>query len=100
MREMAALPAGVQYGLSSEPGGKENKELVFVKLTDSALKAIEDFIRNNRVSGRRERTNLIRYADVGRPLGAHSLSVYRQPDTRYEPAGLSRSPRTSSSMEK
>ncbi|XP_048484581.1 RNA polymerase II elongation factor Ell isoform X1 [Plutella xylostella] len=44
---MAALPAGVQYGLSSEQS-KENKELVFVKLTDSALKAIEDFLRNNR----------------------------------------------------
>lgn len=43
---MAALPAGVQYGLSSESSYKENKELVFVKLTDSALKAIEDFIRN------------------------------------------------------
>lgn len=47
---MAALPAGVQYGLSSESSYKENKELVFVKLTDSALKAIEDFLRNNRVS--------------------------------------------------
>lgn len=47
---MAALPAGVQYALSSESSYKENKELVFVKLTDSALKAIEDFIRNNRVS--------------------------------------------------
>ncbi|CAF4826192.1 unnamed protein product [Pieris macdunnoughi] len=45
---MAALPAGVQYALSSESSYKENKELVFVKLTDSALKAIEDFIRNNR----------------------------------------------------
>ncbi|CAH0687784.1 unnamed protein product [Spodoptera exigua] len=44
---MAALPAGVQYGLSSESSYKENKELVFVKLTDSALKAIEDFLRNN-----------------------------------------------------
>lgn len=47
---MAALPAGVQYGLSSESSYKENKELVFVKLTDSALKAIQDFLRNNRVS--------------------------------------------------
>lgn len=47
---MAALPAGVQYPLSSESSYKENKELVFVKLTDSALKAIEDFLRNNRVS--------------------------------------------------
>lgn len=47
---MAALPAGVQYALSSESSYKENKELVFVKLTDSALKAIEDFIKNNRVS--------------------------------------------------
>lgn len=47
---MAALPAGVQYGLSSESSYKENKELVFVKLTDSALKAIEDFIKNNKVS--------------------------------------------------
>lgn len=47
---MAALPAGVQYGLSSESSYKENKELVFVKLTDSALKAIEDFLKNNRVS--------------------------------------------------
>lgn len=47
---MAALPAGVQYGLSSEPSNKENKELFFFKLTDSALKAIQDFLRNNRVS--------------------------------------------------
>lgn len=42
---MAALPAGVQYGLSSESSCKENKELVFVKLTDSALKAIHDYLK-------------------------------------------------------
>ncbi|CAH2232182.1 jg12341 [Pararge aegeria aegeria] len=56
---MAALPAGVQYALSSESSYKENKELVFVKLTDSALKAIEDFIRNNRISEMAEKLELI-----------------------------------------
>ncbi|XP_058834445.1 RNA polymerase II elongation factor Ell isoform X2 [Topomyia yanbarensis] len=43
---MAALCAG-SYGLSQQqqnPNG--NKELIFVKLTDSALRAIEDFQRN------------------------------------------------------
>lgn len=43
---MAALVAGVQYGLSSHSNFPENKSLIFVKLTDSAQRAIEDFIRN------------------------------------------------------
>lgn len=45
-REMAALAAGVQYGLSSHSNFHENKSLIFVKLTDSAQRAIEDFLRN------------------------------------------------------
>ena len=45
-REMAALVAGVQYGLSSHSNFHENKSLIFVKLTDSAQRAIEDFLRN------------------------------------------------------
>lgn len=44
--EMAALVAGVQYGLSSHANFHENKSLIFVKLTDSAQRAIEDFLRN------------------------------------------------------
>ncbi|XP_043505857.1 RNA polymerase II elongation factor Ell-like [Polistes fuscatus] len=44
---MAALVAGVQYGLSSSQNNlPENKSLIFVKLTDSAQRAIEDFLRN------------------------------------------------------
>lgn len=43
---MAALVAGVQYGLSSQLNSNENKSIIFVKLTDSALKAIEDYLKN------------------------------------------------------
>lgn len=43
---MAALVAGVQYGLSSQTHFYENKSLIFVKLTDSAHRAIEDFLKN------------------------------------------------------
>ncbi|RZF36316.1 hypothetical protein LSTR_LSTR006580 [Laodelphax striatellus] len=43
---MAALLAGVQYGLSSQGNLNENKSLIFVKLTDSAYRAIEEYIRN------------------------------------------------------
>lgn len=44
--EMAALCPGVQYGLSSQRNFSENKDLIFVKLTDSALRAIEEYIKN------------------------------------------------------
>lgn len=44
--EMAALCPGVQYGLSSQENFGENKDLIFVKLTDSALRAIEEYRRN------------------------------------------------------
>lgn len=43
---MAALCAGDQYGLSSKGSFNENKVLIFVKLTDSAQRAIEEYIRN------------------------------------------------------
>lgn len=43
---MASIVAGVQYGLSSHANFNENKSLIFVKLTDSAQRAIEDFVRN------------------------------------------------------
>lgn len=43
---MAALCPGVQYGLSSQQNFGENKDLIFVKLTDSALRAIEDYLKN------------------------------------------------------
>nr|XP_018905239.1 PREDICTED: RNA polymerase II elongation factor Ell [Bemisia tabaci] len=43
--EMAALVAGVQYGLS-QGHFNENKSLIFVKLTDSAFRAIEEYSRN------------------------------------------------------
>lgn len=44
--EMAALCPGVQYGLSSQENLGENKDLIFVKLTDSALRAIEEYVKN------------------------------------------------------
>jgi hypothetical protein len=43
---MAGLVEGVQYGLSSHGNFHENKSLIFVRLTDSAYRAIEVFLRN------------------------------------------------------
>ena len=43
----AVLAEGVQYGLSSHGISSENhKSLVFVKLTDSSAKAIEEYLKN------------------------------------------------------
>ncbi|XP_057334986.1 RNA polymerase II elongation factor Ell-like isoform X2 [Microplitis mediator] len=50
---MAALVAGVQYGLSSQSHFYENKSLIFVKLTDSAQRAIEDFLKNRNKTNQR-----------------------------------------------
>lgn len=44
--EMAALCPGVKYGLSSQQNFGENKDLIFLKLTDSALRAIEEHVKN------------------------------------------------------
>ncbi|KOX76741.1 hypothetical protein WN51_11098 [Melipona quadrifasciata] len=52
---MAALVAGVQYGLSSHSNFHENKSLIFVKLTDSAQRAIEDFLRNRYLKNKKRR---------------------------------------------
>ena len=43
---MAALVAGVQYGLTSQEHFNENKSLIFVKLTDSAFRAIDQYLKN------------------------------------------------------
>lgn len=44
---MAALCSGISYGLSQQSClSNENKELIFVKLTDSAYKAIEEYQKN------------------------------------------------------
>lgn len=61
---MAALVPGVQYGLSSSGNFVENKELIFVKLTDSAYKAIQDYLKN-KVS----RKHLISDANLGKITG-------------------------------
>ncbi|EFX81756.1 hypothetical protein DAPPUDRAFT_317378 [Daphnia pulex] len=46
---MAAFEEGVQYGLSAHGHSSENKSLVFVKLTDSSFKAIEEYLRIKRL---------------------------------------------------
>lgn len=43
--KMAALCTGTSYGLSNLRAN-DNKELIFVKLTDSAFRAIEEYNRN------------------------------------------------------
>lgn len=43
---MAALCSGISYGLSQSCLSNDNKELIFVKLTDSAYRAIEEFQKN------------------------------------------------------
>lgn len=40
---MAALVEGSEYGLSSLESTSANKSVVYVKLTDSALRAFEEF---------------------------------------------------------
>lgn len=42
---MAALVEGQKYGLSAQDKINSNKSLVFVKLTDSALRSIEEFVK-------------------------------------------------------
>lgn len=42
---MATLVEGEKYGLSSTSANYEQKSVVHVKLTDSALKAIEDVLK-------------------------------------------------------
>lgn len=37
---------GISYGLSQSNISNENKEVIFVKLTDSAYRAIEDYQKN------------------------------------------------------
>ncbi|XP_013789953.1 RNA polymerase II elongation factor ELL-like [Limulus polyphemus] len=43
---MAALVEGQQYGLSSQGSNSSNKSLIFVKLTDSGLRSIEEYLKN------------------------------------------------------
>ncbi|XP_013781597.1 RNA polymerase II elongation factor ELL-like [Limulus polyphemus] len=43
---MAALVEGQQYGLFSQGSYSNSNSLIFVKLTDSALKSIEDYLKN------------------------------------------------------
>ncbi|GFX64526.1 ELL domain-containing protein [Trichonephila clavipes] len=43
---MAALVEGQQYGLSAQDKINCTKSLVFVKLTDSALRSIEEYVKN------------------------------------------------------
>ncbi|KAL5005257.1 hypothetical protein ScPMuIL_018713 [Solemya velum] len=50
---MAALVEGHQYGLSSHELLTQNKTVVHVKLTDSALKTIEEFVKSKHVGGTR-----------------------------------------------
>ncbi|KAL3867101.1 hypothetical protein ACJMK2_044332 [Sinanodonta woodiana] len=50
---MAALEEGQQYGLSSNSGSCTNKSVVHFKLTDSALKAIEEYLKSKSVSGQK-----------------------------------------------
>lgn len=40
---MAALSVGISYDLSQSTFNGDNKELFFVKLTDSAFRAIEEY---------------------------------------------------------
>ncbi|GAB0098035.1 RNA polymerase II elongation factor Ell [Sergentomyia squamirostris] len=50
---MAALCTGISYGLSqihNNSTSTDGKELIFVKLTDSAYRAIEEFQRNQLIS--------------------------------------------------
>ena len=40
---MAALTEGIKYGLSSLGSSSVNKSVIYVKLTDSSLKALEEY---------------------------------------------------------
>ncbi|EFN75011.1 hypothetical protein EAG_07806 [Camponotus floridanus] len=47
--EMALVP-GVQYGLSSHDNFDEHKSLIFVKLTDSSYRAIQEYLKSRHYS--------------------------------------------------
>lgn len=67
--KMATLVSGQQYGLSSQANSSSQKSLVFVKLTDTALRAIEEYTRN-KVS------TSLQYLPVKSPQNVvHSLST-------------------------
>jgi hypothetical protein len=42
----SSLTADSFYNLSTQHQNNYNKELIYVKLTDSALRAIEEFVKN------------------------------------------------------
>lgn len=42
----AGLCTGISYGLSQSNISNDSKEVIFVKLTDSAYRAIEDYQKN------------------------------------------------------
>lgn len=69
---MAALCTGISYGLSQSCLSNNNKELIFVKLTDSAFRAIEDY-QKNQVSRHPYFYITRRRILIGKPKKVHSL---------------------------
>ncbi|EEB16670.1 hypothetical protein Phum_PHUM432210 [Pediculus humanus corporis] len=51
---MAELVAGVQYGLSSR-NSIEKPSIFFVKLTDSAVRSIEEYYKNAETKKKKKR---------------------------------------------
>uniref|UniRef100_A0A2M4AN16 Putative rna polymerase ii elongation factor ell n=1 Tax=Anopheles triannulatus TaxID=58253 RepID=A0A2M4AN16_9DIPT len=78
---MAALSAG-SYGLSQQGGlNDENKELIFVKLTDSALRAIEEFQRTQAKLGSSSGNPSIQFLQNGQgclsfPSGGNNVQKF------------------------
>lgn len=66
---MAALEEGFQYGLSSNSISSSNRTVVHVKLTDTSLRIIEEYLR---------RKVLVFFTDVFRDFrkNVHVVSFY------------------------
>ncbi|XP_050097616.1 RNA polymerase II elongation factor Ell isoform X1 [Anopheles aquasalis] len=90
---MAALSAG-SYGLSQQGGlNDENKELIFVKLTDSALRAIEEFQRTQAKLGSSSGNPSIQFLQNGQgclsfPSGGNNVQKFNFSITDFDTGSI------------
>ncbi|XP_058055390.1 RNA polymerase II elongation factor Ell isoform X2 [Anopheles bellator] len=90
---MAALSAG-SYGLSQQGSlNDENKELIFVKLTDSALRAIEEFQRTQAKLGSSSGNPSIQFLQNGQgclsfPSGGNNVQKFNFSITDFDTGSI------------
>lgn len=87
---METLKAGIQYGLSSQDTYYDDKELIFVKLTDSAQRAIDNYLRKQ--NSYNERPTIQFHGSKGKlffpsdqsSIGNFTFSLSNHQDEKFE----------------